>query len=82
MSSSFSAIPKIVIDYVRDVFSRANGKVSRALTHHPSMHEPILDAILIVELSAAPAAFFAAEQSALNLETHWTSNLRSRAASA
>lgn len=71
MTIGFGAIPEIVIDYVRDVFARANDKVSRALTDHPSMHEPMLDSILIAELSAAPAAFFAAEQIALNIETHW-----------
>lgn len=71
MTIGFGAIPEIVIDYVRDVFARANEKVSRALTDHPSMHEPMLDSLLIAELSAAPAAFFAAEQIALNIETHW-----------
>jgi len=76
MSGGFGAIPEMVINYIRDVFTRANDKVSRALTNHPSMHEPMLDAILIAELSAAPAAFFAAEQIALNLETHWFGNRR------
>ncbi|MDQ1159548.1 hypothetical protein QE385_003945 [Sphingomonas sp. SORGH_AS 950] len=71
MGPGFGGIPDVVIDYVRDVFAGANEKVSRALTDHPSMHEPMLDGILIAELSASPPAFFAAEQIALNIETHW-----------
>lgn len=71
MTIGFSTIPDVVIDCVRNVFARANEKVSRALTDHPSMHEPMLDSILIAELSAAPAAFFGAERIALDIETHW-----------
>lgn len=71
MAIGFSDIPEAVIDYVRSVFGAANDKVSRALTDHPSMHEPMLDQILVTELTAAPPAFFAREQISLNIETHW-----------
>lgn len=71
MTIGFSDIPEVVIDYVRSVFGAANDKVSRALSDHPSMHEPMLDQILVTELTAAPPAFFAREQISLNIETHW-----------
>ncbi|KGW92101.1 hypothetical protein [Burkholderia pseudomallei] len=71
MSTSFSDIPKVVIDYVRNVFSVANDKVTRAVSTHPSMHEETLDHILIMELTAAPPAFFANERMAVSIESHW-----------
>ena len=71
MASPFDAIPDVVIDYVREVFGAANGKVSRAMSAHPSMHEESLDHILIMELTAAPPAFFAADQIGVSLESHW-----------
>lgn len=71
VSIGFNDIPEVVIDYVLSVFGVANEKVSRALTDHPSMHEPMFDQILVTELTAAPPAFFASEQIALNIETHW-----------
>ncbi|MEW5688183.1 MAG: hypothetical protein AB1942_24965 [Pseudomonadota bacterium] len=71
MAVGFSDIPDVVIDYVRQVFGRANDKVSRTLTDQPSFHEPFLDGVLVGELSAAPPAFFAAEQIGLEIETHF-----------
>ena len=41
------------------------------MTTHPSMHEESLDHILIMELTAAPSAFFATEQVGVSLESHW-----------
>lgn len=71
MTTSFSDIPEVVIDYVRNVFSLANNKVTRAVSAHPSMHEETLDHILIMELTAAPPAFFADERMAVSIESHW-----------
>ncbi len=71
MASPFDVIPDAVIDYIRDVFGAANEKVSRAMSAHPSMHEETLDHILVMELTAAPPAFFAREQVGLSLESHW-----------
>jgi hypothetical protein len=71
MGPSFSDIPTVVIDYVRDVFAGANDKVSRTVAMHPSMHEETLDHILVMELSASPPAFFATEQIGLTIESHW-----------
>ena len=71
MAIGFSDIPKVVIDYVRRVFAAANDKVSLTLTNQPSFHEPFLDSVLVGELSAAPPAFFAAEQIGLEIETHF-----------
>ena len=35
------------------------------------MREPMLDQILVTELSAAPSALFATQQVSLNIEIHW-----------
>lgn len=71
MASPFDEIPDVVIEYVRSVFGAANEKVSRAMSAHPSMHEESLDHILVMELTASPPAFFAAEQVGVSLESHW-----------
>lgn len=71
MSGGFSGLPEVVIEYIREIFMQANDRVSRALTDHPSTHEPMLDHLLVAELSAAPPAFFASEEAAVNIETHW-----------
>lgn len=71
MTWGFADIPEVVIDYVREVFSAANDKVSRAMDVHPSMHEETLDHMLIMELTAAPSAFFANEQIGVAIESHW-----------
>lgn len=71
MSDPFAEIPEVVIDYVRDVFAAANDKVTRTMSVHPSMHEESLDHILVMELSATPPAFFAAQQVGVSLESHW-----------
>jgi hypothetical protein len=70
-SSSFSAIPTPVIEYVRGVFADANNKVTRTMSVHPSMHEESLDHSLITELSTTPAVFFSKEQVGVALESHW-----------
>lgn len=74
--TTFFDIPEVVIDYVRTVFAQANEKVSRILTDHPSMHEEMLDQTLITELSTSPAAFFAQEQAAVLIESHWLGGRR------
>lgn len=71
MTWGFSDIPEVVIDYVRDVFAAANDKVSRTMDAHPSMHEESLDHTLIMELSAAPPAFFANERIGVAIDSHW-----------
>lgn len=71
MSEGFSDIPDVVIDYVRDVFSRANDKVSQTVVAHPSMHEETLDHLMVMELTAAPPAFFDAERMGVSIESHW-----------
>ncbi len=71
MAIGFSDIPEVVIDYIRGIFAAANDKVSLTLTNQPSFHEPFLDSVLVGELSAAPPAFFAAEQIGLEIETHF-----------
>jgi hypothetical protein len=71
MASPFDAIPDVVIDYVRGVFGAANEKVSSTMSLHPSMHEESLDHILVMELTASPPAFFAAERVGVTLESHW-----------
>jgi hypothetical protein len=71
MIDAFAEIPEVVIDYVRGVFAEANSKVTRTMCVHPSMHEESLDHILVMELSSTPPAFFAHEQAAVSLESHW-----------
>lgn len=72
----FSAIPQIVIDYVRSEFAKANDLVSRSLTTQPSMHEETLDQMLVAQLSASPPTFFAAENAAIAIESHWLGGRR------
>lgn len=76
MASPFDAIPDVVVNYVRLVFESANDKVTNAMSLHPSMHEESLDHILIMELTASPPAFFAAERVGVSLESHWLGGRR------
>lgn len=71
MADDFSDIPSAIIDYVRKVFAAANDKVSQTVGIHPSMHEETLDHMLVMELIAAPPAFFATERAAVSIESHW-----------
>ena len=71
MTLSFAAIPEEVIAYVRDVFGRANDKVSATLCAHPSIHEEMLDSALIAELSVAAPAFFSDKRIGVAIESHW-----------
>jgi len=67
---NFSDIPEVVIDYVRERFAVANAKVTRTLETQPSMYEETLDHLLVMELTASPPVFFAAEQIGLSIESH------------
>lgn len=69
-------IPASVLQYVREAFCEANKRVSTNLTLHPSMHEESLDHALIAELTATPPTFFAADQAAVAIETHWLGGRR------
>lgn len=69
--AKFPVIPITVVEYIRGIFASANNEVSLAVTAHPSMHEEALDHILVMKLTAAPAAFFANEQVAISIRSHW-----------
>jgi hypothetical protein len=71
MTAGFESIPVEVIDYVRATFELANTKVSQALARQPSLHEEMLDHILVTELAASPPTFFANSRAAIAIETHW-----------
>jgi len=71
MALPFETIPTVAVEYVRSVFAAANDKATSAVSVHPSMYEETLDNILIMELSASPPAFFAAEQVGISIESHW-----------
>jgi hypothetical protein len=71
MSITFGSIPDEVVEFVRSVFGNANDKVSCAISQHPSLHEEMLDHILVTELAATPPTFFAASRAAIAIETHW-----------
>lgn len=71
MALGFGNIPIEVINFVRSTFERANSKVSEALSRQPSLHEVMLDHIMITELAATPPTFFANSQAAVAIETHW-----------
>ena len=75
MAPNFTDIPEVVVAYIRKIFAAANNKVTRTMTIHPSMHEPTLDHILIMELTASPPAFFAKEQIGVLIESHWWANV-------
>jgi hypothetical protein len=68
---NFFDIPEVVIDYVRGRFAVANTKVTRTLETQPSMYEETLDHMLVMELTASPPVFFAAERIGLSIESHW-----------
>jgi len=73
---AFDDIPKPAIDYVRRLFRAANRKVSLTVSTHPSMHEETLDHILVMELTAAPPAFFADSRVGISMESHWLGGRR------
>ena len=56
---------------MRATFERANNKVAQALARQPSMHEEMLDHMLVAELAASPPTFFANSRTAIAIETHW-----------
>jgi len=74
--ATFSDIPDVVIDHVRKVFAAANSRTSRALSDHPNMYEETLDHVLVMELSAQPAAYFAEEEISVVVESHWLGSRR------
>lgn len=74
--ATFSDIPEVVIDHVRKVFAAANDRSSRALSDHPNMYEETLDHVLVMELTAAPTAFFAEEEVSVVVESHWLGSRR------
>ena len=71
MALNFSDIPEVVIDYVRERFATANDKATHTLETQPSMYEETLDHILVMELTASPPLFFAAERIGISIESHW-----------
>lgn len=71
MTVGFGSIPQEVIDFIRDIFARANNKVATALTMQPSYPEESLDNLLVNELAAVPPAFFAKSRAGVVLESHW-----------
>lgn len=74
--ATFSDIPDVVIDHVRKVFAAANDRTSRALSDHPNMYEETLDHVLVMELYAQPAAYFAEEEISVVVESHWLGSRR------
>ena len=68
---SFPSIPSEVIEYIRATFAKANDKVSKTLSLHPSMYEETLDHTLVTELAASPPTFFSTQQIGLEIQTHW-----------
>jgi hypothetical protein len=71
MVVGFGSIPQEVIDYIRDVFARANDRVSSNLTVQPSSPEESLDNLLVNELRATPPMFFSSSRAGVVLESHW-----------
>ncbi len=69
--AGFADIPKVVIEFIRIEFAKANHSVSNTSFFHPNMHEEQLDADLVRSLSASPPTFFATEQAAVQIESHW-----------
>ena len=63
MSSGFGSIPDVVIDYVRAMFAKANGKVFRAMVDQPSLHEQMLDHLLLANLARHRQRFSAGSKS-------------------
>jgi len=72
----FDQIPEAAINFVREVFGEANDSVTAVLASHPSMHEETLDHQLVMKSVAVPATFFAKENVAVEIETHWLGGRR------
>ena len=64
-------LPECIIEFVKSIFKQANYEASKALTQHPSLHEPHIDSLLIANLSASPPTYFQKERAAVAIETHW-----------
>jgi hypothetical protein len=76
MTAGFGSIPPEVIDFIRQVFARANDKVSSALTVQPATPEESLDNLLVNELRVTPPTFFATSKAGVVLESHWLGKRR------
>ncbi len=69
--TAFEGIPTIIIEYLREVFARANDKVTRQVASQPFTHEETLDQALVTELQATAPRFFAEERAGVLIESHW-----------
>src|ERR1700722_2348895 len=69
--TGFADIPEVVVKFIRQEFAKANNSASNTSYLHPNMHEEQLDSDLVRSLSASPPTFFATEQAAVAIESHW-----------
>jgi hypothetical protein len=69
--AGFADIPEVVIEFIRGEFAKGNNSASKTSFLHPNMHEEQLDYDLVKTLSASPPTFFATEQAAVAIESHW-----------
>ncbi|MGY2808708.1 hypothetical protein [Bradyrhizobium sp. USDA 4506] len=74
--SGFADIPPVVIEFIRAEFAKANDTTSNSTFFHPNLHEEQLDFSLVNSLSASPPTFFAAENAAVQIESHWLGGRR------
>jgi len=70
------AIPDDVVEFIREVFAKANTKVTTLLARQPSMHEEGLDFQLIAALGEMGPRRMAGSGVGVEIETHWLGGRR------
>jgi hypothetical protein len=69
-------IPDDVIDFVRDIFARANREATMTLARQPAAHEEHLDFQIFAALDRVGPRSFPGSGAALEIDTHWLGGRR------
>lgn len=69
--SSIPALPRDVVEYVREVFSTANGRVAERLDRVPHIHEESLDFTFIEAISVGAGPHRVASGAIVDIDLHW-----------
>lgn len=69
-------VPDDLRNRVREIFTDANGEVSRAISRQPNIQEETLDHMLIYEMNKVPLTILPDSRVALAIDTHWIGGRR------
>ncbi len=69
-------IPDDVVDYVREVFAKANREATMTLARQPAAHEEQLDFQIFAALDRIGPRRFPGSGAAIDIETHWLGGRR------